>query len=313
MQALRDPAQIRVGINLASSEDEAGAAKVAASLNDVLGRFMNLSRLVIVASPVVIQSCWLHSVDLGSWLFRLASIYALIGVLCAVVAPEQAFNGMALREFRWLFEWLYPEAAHWNGSPALESSDSLASKSALVARGDGAAALSELSGLLVRLRLHGTDRYLCLSPDGWFSPGDESFAATLLLQHVDIKGERAPDTYTLRVRSAGGRWDEHWLTCTSVNQLRLGGWLVAVPDASEACPYKLVQDSVCPVAACKMLCAWPSPPQVAVRRKGAASDCAGFYLAEQRADGRIFVGHSPDSDASLLELMIVRDASVSLK
>lgn len=294
----RDPAQIRVGINLASLDDEAKAAKVAATLNEVLARSLNLFRLVIVAAPVVIQSCYIHSVDLQSWVLRLISIYALTGVVVALVAPEQAFNGMALREMRWFFERMYPEAAHWNGSPAPEAADGRRSVS-LLRIGEAAS----VSGVLARVRWHGTDKYLCLDVDGWAAPGDENFAVVVILQQVVIKGESIPDTYLLRVRDDSGRWGESWLGCTPVNQLRLGGWLRACSDESKACPLKLLQDSSCPAGSCKLLTAWPTPPQHDKFGHGGVPS-SGFYLAEQRHSGRLYVGQGVDADASLFELVL---------
>jgi len=296
MPTSKDPAQIRVGINLASLEDEAQAAKVASTLNEVLARALNLVRLVIVASPVVLQSMYIHSVDLGSWLLRLASIYALVGVVCGLVAPEQAFNGMALRELRWIFEWMYPEAASWNGSPALESER--AKVVSLLSGPSGA----ELAGLRARLRWHGTDKYLCLDSDGWAAPGDENFAAVISLHQLMVKGERVADTYTLQVHHDGGRWGDCWLACTPVNHLRIGGWLRAFQDGCDSCPYKLIRDSSCPVGTCKLLSAWPAPPQQAAF--GSVSNGAGFYLAQQRHGGRVYVGHCTDADASLFELVL---------
>jgi len=288
----KDPAQIRAGINLASLDDEAKAGKVAETLNDVLARVLNLVRIVVVAAPVVVQSLFMHSesVDLLSWLLRLAS---------ALVAPEQAFNGMALRELRWVFQWLYPEASLWNGSPAPEQQ---ADSPSLLA-GSGAT-LEDLSDVRVRLRWHGSDRYLCLDADGWAAPGGENFAATLLLQPVMVKGEHVPDTYTLKVFDEGGRWGECWLACTPVNHLRFGGWLRSFRDVADACPFKLLQDSSCAVGACKVLSAYQTPPQQEAFGLGKGCACAGFYLAEQRHGGRLYVGQSPDVDASFFELVL---------
>lgn len=293
MLAAADPSLVRVGINLASPEDEASAARVAITLNELMGRFLNLLRLTAVAAPIVLQGLFIHSTDLGSWLLRLGCIYSLVGGVSMLVAPEQAYNGMALRELRWFFERIYPEAPKWNGSPsaALDLSPPLLK---------GLSQLGELSGKLVRLRWHGTHRYLGLTEDGWAATGDEQFATVLVLQHIVVKGERVPDTYTMRVSDTGARWDRAWLSFRPVNQLRLGGWLGAFTDQADASPYKMVTDSSCPLGTCKILAAWTAPPQALghLGRQG-----VGFYLAEQRCGGQLFVGFGPDQDAAILELV----------
>lgn len=291
----RDPAHLRVGINLGSLEEEAVAAKLAVTFHELLSRLLNLARVGIVAAPILVQSCYLNDVDFGPWLFRLLSIYAIGGVAAALVAPEQAFNGLALRKMRWLFQLLHPEAVTWNGSLA-DAQDAQPS----LLQGE---TLKELGGAVVRLRWHGTHKYLCLTDDGWAAAGEEASAATLLMQRLAIKGEQIPDTYTFCVSDAGARWDKAFLSFSPVNQLRLGGWMGAFFDIREACPYKLVRDSSCPIGAVKLLCAWPLRLQENYGGRGRRSP--GFYVAEQRSGGHLFVGHGPDVDAALLEVIRV--------
>eukprot|EP00438_Fugacium_kawagutii_P030873 Skav213464 [mRNA] locus=scaffold3211:86456:91925:- [translate_table: standard] len=111
----KDTAIMRMGINLGSPEEEAKAARMAVTMNETMVRFLNLLRVVIVGSPVVLQSCWIHSVDLTSWFIRLFALYAVVGLIGLLVAPEQAFYAMGLKEFRWVFERVHLGAP--NGGP----------------------------------------------------------------------------------------------------------------------------------------------------------------------------------------------------
>lgn len=291
MQRSVDPALIRLGIEVGSVEDVASAAKVVATLNEVLARLLNLVRLAIVAGPILLQSCFIHTVSLGTWLARLSSLYVLVGVVGMLLAPEQAYNGLALRTFRWVFELIYPTAGCWNGSPAPEPLES--APSTLLRSTDP----GDLSGALVRLRWHGTNKYLCLTNEGWAVTGEEGLSARLQLQQVFVKGEKVPDTYTLRVSDCALKWDQAWLSFQPINHLRFGGWLGAFRDESDACPYKILRDSACPPGTCKLLSAWPRMPSVTQRF------CTGFYVAEQLCGGELYIGHAPDRDAALLELV----------
>jgi len=277
-------------MHLGSKEGEAGAAQVVATLNELLARMLNILRLVVVGGPVVFQSCYMHHVDFQSWILRLVAIYSLVAVMCVLAAPEQAYNGMACGQFRWVFEWLYPDARHWNGSVA---ADAVEAQSSLLTGSRG----KELSGSVVQLRWHGTNKYLSLTHDGWAVTAEKEFAVPVRLEQVVAKGEKVPDTFTLRVESSSS-WHQAWLSFQPVNQLRCGGWLGCYKDASSACPYKLVQDSSCPPGACKLLSAWPRLPTLSER------PCTGFYVGEQMCGSRIFVGHAPDKDAALLEPVI---------
>merc|ERR1719253_1171315 len=123
---------------------------------------MNLIRLTIVIAPIVHQSIYLHTVDFGTWLVRLTGIMSCVGVVVVLMAPEQAYNGMALRHLRPLFELLYPEAIKtWNGSPQPEPAET--GPSSLLKAFDA----GELSGTRVHLRFHGTQKYLGINNQGW--------------------------------------------------------------------------------------------------------------------------------------------------
>lgn len=292
---------MRVGVNLGSAEEEEKAAKVAVTMHETMVRTLNLARLVILGSPVVVQSCFIHSVDLPSWLFRLFAIYAVVGVVGTLVAPEQAFYALGLKELRWAFLRLYPEAASWNGNH-LPDGDAC-SKSLL----GGDDALGELAGANVLVKWTGNEKFLMLDSQGWATPGPKSLATVVTLQPVYIKGQQLADTYTLQLRSKSSKWGDHWLACTPVNHLRVGGWLRAFRTHQEACPFKLVQDSSCPMGTCKMLSTWPTPPQqepIFTLAKDGGCMPAGFYLVDQFHGGRSYVGQAPDVEASHFELIL---------
>ncbi|CAE7266354.1 unnamed protein product [Symbiodinium natans] len=304
MRPSKDPATMRVGVNLGSAEEEEKAAKVAVTMHETMVRTLNLVRLVILGSPVVVQSIFIHSVDLPSWLMRLFAIYAVVGVVGALVAPEQAFYAFGLKEFRWAFLRLYPEAASWNGNH-LPDSDACISKSLL----GGADVLGELAGVSVRLKWSTVDKFLTLDSAGWAVPGPETLAADLTLQPVYIKGQQLPDTYTLQLRIPSSKWDDHWLACTPVSHLRVGGWLRAYRSQQDASTFKLIQDSSCPVGTCKILSTWSTPPQqepIFTTKDGGCMP-AGFYLVDQCHGGRSYVGQAPDAEASHFELILASE------
>lgn len=299
MDRNNDPAHIRLGINLGSAEDGISAAKLMTSLNEVLSRSLNLVRLGLLAAPVVVQCFFIHDVSLVKWVTKVLLQYGLIGVVCFIAVPEQMYNGMGLSSYRWLFERFYPEIARSNGSlaePAEPGEVPL-----LV----GGLRINELHGVLVKLRWFGTNRYLGVNSEGWAIAGDENKASQVLLQQVFAKDKRVPDTYSLRIVDVGDDWHQAWLSFQAVNHLRFGGWLGAYRQPNKACPYKVVQDSVCPPGACKLLCASTAPPLPAQR------GCTGFYIAEQPFGGQMYVGHRPDRDAAVLELVPVEVGSSS--
>mmetsp|Transcript_22100 Transcript_22100/g.61939 ORF Transcript_22100/g.61939 Transcript_22100/m.61939 type:complete len:291 (+) Transcript_22100:89-961(+) len=289
MQRVNDPAQFRVGINIGSSEDGVLSTRLLQTMNDVMTRVLNLTRLAFVAAPIVVQCFYIHTVDLGSWIARLLVIYALVGGVCFMALPEQMYSGLSLSAFRWVFEWFYPEAIHTWSQANGDSPAGLLS---------GVVKPNDLAGVRCRLRWHGTSRYLCIDQDGWAVTGDENFAATLLLQHVFVKEKKVPDTYTFRIMDPTVDWHHCWLAFSAINHLRFGGWLGAYRDQRSACPYKVVQDSACPPGTCKLLCAWTNMPPPSQRY------CTGFYLSEQFSGRRQYIGHAPDRDAALMELLI---------
>jgi len=292
MDRNNDPAHIRLGINLGSAEDGISTARLMTTLNEVLSRALNLIRLLVIAAPIVVQCFFIHTVDFGSWLARLLTVYALLGSICFIAVPEQLYNGMGLGAFKWIFEKFYPEIALSNGSladPAEQGPVSL-----LAGR-----KVNELQGVRARLRWHGTSRYLCVTRDGWIVTGDESFGATLTLQQAFVKEKKVPDTYSFCIADPAMSWNQCWLSFKPINHLRFGGWLGAFRDAQRACPYKVIQDSSCPPGAFKLLCAETKLPPPTQR------SCTGFYVAEQLCGSQLFVGHAPDRDAALLEFVLV--------
>jgi hypothetical protein len=291
MERSNDPALVRVGVSLGSG-DGISSAKLMGTVAEVLARMMNLLRLVVVTSPILVQCFFLHQVDFVSWLMRLFTIYALAIGTCFVAVPEQMYNGLGLSDFRWLFELFYPGIAASNGSIAdvaePGASPLLAGRKA-----------SELGGTKARLKWHGTNRYMCITRDGWAVTGDEKVATTFLFHHVLAKEKRVSDTYTLKIADPGFEWHQAHLSFQPINHLRFGGWLGAYRDMKRACPYKVVQDSACPTNAFKLLCAWTSMPPPAQRY------CSGFYVAEQLCGGQLYVGHASDRDAAFLELVLI--------
>lgn len=300
----KDAAMVRMGINLGSPEEEAKAARLAVTMNETMVRFLNLLRLVIVGLPVVLQSCWIHSVDLTSWFLRLFVLYAVVGIIGMLVAPEQAFYAMGLKEFRWAFERLYPEAKHWNGNPNAADTDPDPNAKLML---EGPSAINNLGRKELRVRWHGSDNFMGLDKDGWVVQDSSAAALQILMRPLmDNKGERVPDTYTLQVRSRDGKWDGCWLSCTPVNHLRFGGWLRAYQAEKDACPFKLIQDSACHLGTCKMLSAYATPPQqTPLLGKDPGHIPAGFYLVQQRHAGRVYVGQAPDAEADFFEFLEV--------
>jgi len=292
MERSSDPAHIRLGINLGSSDDGVSAAKLLTTLNEVISRSLNLIRLAAVAAPILVQCFYIHSVDFISWLFRLLFIYAILGVVCFLAVPDQMYNGLGLGAFRSLFERFYPEIAQSNGS-LTDTSEKV------VAASVGGQRTDQLGGAKVRIRWHGSSRFLCLSHDGWAVTGGETYATTFLLQYAHHKEKKIPDTYLFRIHEPMSDFHLQWLSFKPVNHLRFGGWLGAYADNRRACPYKLVRDSVCAPDCCKLLCAWTAmlPP--------AQKSCAGFYLAEQLSGGQLYIGHASDRDAAMLEFVFV--------
>lgn len=266
--------------------------KLVGTFNELLTRSLSLMRLMVPVGMVCLQSMYIHSVDLSVWLARLAALGGLTVLVAFALVPEQLYNGLALRHLRWVFEMVYPEAVHWNGSAA-DSAE------------NGPTALgcsrspADLGGARARLRWHGSNRYLCLTEQGWGVPGDECFATTFFLEQVVDREKKVPDTYTFRVQAETSEWHHAWLSFQALNHLRFGGWLGAYRDASKACPYKIVRDTSCPQGACKLLCGWdqlPPPSQ---------HFCTGFYLSEQLYGSKTFVGHAPDRNAALFEMVLV--------
>lgn len=286
MERSKDPAHVRVGVSMGSPEDVEASARLVATFHELLARSLNIARVGVLASPVLVQCCFLHQVDFVSWLLRLVTVYALIGGAWFLVLPEQLYLGMGLGRFRWLFERFHQGAAFPGAERSLQSS--------ICGRPAG-----ELHGLRVKLRWHSTGRYLCIDAGGWAVAGDEATAAVLLLSRCMSKEKRVPDTYTFRLCGPeASQWHEAWLSFRPVNHLAYGGWLGAFKDPDRACPYKLLQDSSCPSGAFKLLCAWSGIPPPAQR------SVTGLYLAEQQFRGQGFVGHAPDSSAALLEAVL---------
>ena len=203
--------------------------------------------------------------------------------------------------------WEAVQIAVGQGMPKTSTCKTELSPILLLLKFEGAEVLGELAGVSVRLKWCGSDKFLTLDSAGWAIPGPESLAAVITLQAVYIKGQQLPDTYTLQMRIPSSKWDDHWLACTPVNHLRVGGWLRAYRTQQEACPVKLVQDSSCPMGACKILSTWPTPPQqepiFSLGRDGGCMP-AGFYLVDQFHNGRSYVGQAPDVEASHFELIL---------
>jgi len=259
-------------------------------MNEFMSRALNLTRLVFVAAPLIIQSLYIHSVDFGAWLAKLIAIYSVMGAIAFFAIPDQLYLGMGLGPFRWIFERFYPEIIN---SCSHSAGSEFGPKLLL-----GGLKVNELAGARCRIRWHGTGRYLCIDHDGWGVTGDENFAATVLLQHVFIKDKKVPDTYTFRITDPSTDYHHNWLSFQAINHLRFGGWLGAYRDQKAACPYKVIQDSSCPPGACKLLCAMTNMPPPSQRY------CTGFYLSEQLSGSRAYIGHAPDRHAALLEFIV---------
>ncbi|CAL1129049.1 unnamed protein product [Cladocopium goreaui] len=290
MERWSDPAHFRVGVNLPSSvEDGISTTKMMTTVNEVMARSLNLMRLGLVAAPALVQCFYIHSVGLISWLFRLLLIYVLMGSICFIAVPDQLYNGMGMGMFRWAFEIFYPEIARSNGSLQEPAEKSIACIAGC--------RINNLRMKRVKLRWHGSERYLCLSQDGWAVTGDEKHAVSIEMHQVYWRDVMVPDTYTLRVMDATSDFHQHWLSFKPVNHLRFGGWLAAYSHESKASPYKVIVDTSCPPESCKLLCAWTDmlPPS--------QRSCAGFYIAEQICGNHLYVGHSADRDSAILDMV----------
>lgn len=289
-------AHVRVGVSLGAGEHGITMADVMSGLNEFMARLLNIMRLMIIVLPIVHQSWYIHSVDFGTWLVRLCGLTAFAVIVIFIFAPEQLFNGMGLRHWREAFERIYPEAKNWTGG--ILAMGKMEERSSLSPLWVGPKSANHLDGARVRLKMQGTEKYVGLTPDGWAVSCDESFAAMVTLHEVAAKsGEADPDTYKLQVDDPLAKWDGAWLSFSTMNQLRLGGWFGAYRGEHNAGPYKLVIDSSCPPGSCKMLSAWPHLSPVCLRY------CTGFYLAEQLFGTNTFIGHAPDRDAALFQLI----------
>lgn len=292
---------VRVGVCLGTADDAAASARLLKVALDLLAKVLSMSRLLVIALPALAQCLYLQSVQFSDWVPRVAVTYGLIVGACFVLVPEQLYDGMGLSSVRWLFEEFYPGIVFGTGS--LTEGDGDAAERLLGGRHRVAA----LHGLEVQLRWHGTDQYLCFTDEGWGVTGDEALAATLLVQQVRCRDRPVPDTYQFRICEPAGEWHQSWVGFRPVNHLGYGGWLGAFPDASKACPYKVVLDSSCrgpsgtpskaESGAFKLLCAWPGMPAPAQR------NVTGFYVSEQSSLGSLYIGHSPDRDAAMLEFV----------
>lgn len=285
---------MRVGMHVGSPEDGVHFSKLLKTMNDLMARLLDITRVGLCAGPIILQCFYIHDVDLKVWIFKVLLIYALIGAVAFLTLPEQLYNGLGLSTHRWVFDHFYPELAHiWAGGA--KGGDSTPG---LVLNGQN---MNELTGKRCRLRWHGTGKYLAIDTDGWTHTAGESFASSFLLQQTFVKETKVPDTYTFRVMDEHSDFYHTWLGFQPVNHLRFGGWLGSYKDPKMACPYKVILDSACLGApgSCKLLCAWPNMPPPSQRF------CTGFYLAEQLSGSRSFVGHAPDREAALLELVVV--------
>lgn len=92
--------------------------------------------------------------------------------------------------------------------------------------------LNELGDQRVRLRWHSTSTYLSVDRDGFAVPAAQPFAITVRLRQIEGKG--VADTYRLQLDEPTSRFHRHWLSFSSVNQLRTGGWLRAYTDVEAA-------------------------------------------------------------------------------
>lgn len=286
MMRSNDPAHITVGVSMGSIAD--GLGSLMTTSKEVLTRLLHLVRLSVLAGPILVQCFYIHTVGFPSWLLRLLAIYVILGVLCFIAIPEQLYTGMGLGALRWVFEMFYPEIVYRH-SGALDASERT-SVSAL--------RISDLNDVHARLRWYGTNRYLCLTREGWAVAGDETSSATFLLNHVVSQGKKVPDTYTFRVSDQASDWHHSWLSFQAINHLRFGGWLTVYRKAKDASPYKVVTDSACPPGACKLLCSWMGLP------RPAECSCTGYYIAEQLSRGTSYLGHAPDSHATLFEIVL---------
>mmetsp|Transcript_34294 Transcript_34294/g.90522 ORF Transcript_34294/g.90522 Transcript_34294/m.90522 type:complete len:277 (+) Transcript_34294:2-832(+) len=276
MDRSNDPAHVRVGVCVGSADDAAASARLLVTFHEVMSRMLNLVRLAIVALPILIQCFYIHSVDFVSWLLRLVTLYVLIGGACFLLVPEQLYNGMGLASLRWIFEKFYPDIALANGSIADTAEKTQEGRLS-------GHRISELHGQRTKIRWHGTNRYLCITTEGWAVTGEENYAATLYLQRVFAKDKQVPDTYNFRICEPDAHWSQAWLAFRPIDHLRFGGWLGAYRDPQRSCPYKILQDSSCPVGTFKLLCAW----------------------TERLYGEHLYVGHASDRDAALLELVFV--------
>jgi len=285
------PTSMRVGIHMGSAEDGAATARLMETMNELMGQLLNIMRLGIVMGPFIMNAAWIHTVPFATWLMRLSAIGAIVGGICFFVFPEQLYTGMGLRASKWLFEKFHPDVKNWNGTPL----DVAEENPALLHRVPNVA---NLSGSIVRARLHGTKNFLCINKSGWATIGGRNSAVTLMLEQVSVVNGKVPDTYTLRVIDPLDDSSASWLSFQCFNHLRTGGWLRVFEDRDSASPYKIVRDSSCPPGACKLLCAWPTAPPPTRHY------CTGFYVSEQLSGGERYVGHGPDAGAAILEFIV---------
>lgn len=287
MERKTDPAVVTVGLSMGSIQD--GMGNLMITFNEVMSRLLQIARLTILAGPLIIFSFYIHSVDLCSWFLRLGVVYGVTGLMGFIVMPEQMYTGLGLGALRWVFEFVYPEIAfRHNGTIEASERGPVPALSCM--------RLGGLDHLNVRMRWHGTSRYLHITHEGWASTSDQNLAVTLVMQQVTRNGKQVPDTYTFRIDHPTSQWHQAYLSFQAINHLHFGGWLMACRDIGKACPYKVVQDTACPGGACKLLCAWSSAPPPTHRY------CTGFYIAESGSQG--YVAHCPDWDAAMLELVV---------
>jgi len=288
-----DPAFMRVGIHVGSAEDGEMAVRLVSVLRELAARSLDLLRVGIVAAPILHQSIYLHEVSFCLWFFRVLVIYALLGTVTILFIPEQVYKGVGLNIFQDIFERFTSDAKAW-----AQESGTVADTNLVLAR----VGLGDLEDINARLRWQGTEDYVCLDRQGWAVPGPEDMAITVLLQKVQVTGEKEaddklPDTYVLCINDESSRFHQMWLSFRAINQLRFGGWLGAFNNMYKACPYKVIQDTSCPTGSCKLMCSWPCI------LSATQNTCNGFYVAKQLYGKKTFIGHAPDNDAALLEMV----------
>lgn len=289
MTGAMDPSIVTVGLHMGSVSD--GLGGLVDTMGQVTSRLLQIQRLVLMAGPLIIQSMWIHDVEMRVWLARVGIIYGILGAMMFAVMPEQMYFGLGLSPLRGIFQLFHSEERF------MDCNESLGEKQVALPPLRGLR-LDTLDRARVKLRCHCSDRYVCLSPQGWAVTGGESRAVTLQLQQATLRDEAVPDTYTFRIADPNTEFDGQFLSFRAVNQIRAGGWLGAWVGAEAACPYKLVQDSATLEDAVKLLCAWGTEAPPTQRY------CTGFYLAEKLSFGQPHVGHSADRDAAIFEVLL---------